>query len=458
MAKNKHNSGDYRPVITGNTVKFPSIPHDEEYEDYIAAYLLAAGYHVERKLIKREEKVDVLEIDIVSTNYTKGGRHVFEIKSGGWGITDLHKMYGWKNLYCPLHSALVFLKNLDSGEQAAQMVASKYEIDLIDGSDASLKMLALRYPAINGKYVNGLITLNRLAFLVERAIEKEIGRHKKANPDKTSYSALSDFYREVRNYSFFQPSPITRASHLIEVFRKNRNFTARLSNMTGDGTLPGDIDLKIPRAIFSRLFFTCQNPDVLYGSLLAELMCRMTVLKSVVDHLLLNDAGSADGGKYSFIQHFEEAVVDNGLGGGLYELSRHPSLDCYPHFWQIFIYVFGGFIVEEYEEEEYSALSEMTGIPVGEIPHALGAFDILFAHSESWFITDSNSGIRMMKLFPVPFRGVGVLLRSKLFCEPQGLTITQKYKNWYALNDLRKWASLSFKYIETIVPRIPAAP
>lgn len=114
--------------------------------------------------------------------------------------------------------------------------------------------------------------------------------------------------------------------------------------------------------------------------------------------------------------------------------------------------------MEEYEEEEYSALSEITGIPVGEIPHALAAFDILFAHSESWFITDRNSRIRMIKLFPVPFRGMGVLLRSKLFCEPQGLTIRQKYKDWYAFNDMKKWLTLSFKYIETIVLRIPAAP
>lgn len=443
-------------MLAGNLLKLPSKPHDQEYEDFIASYLLAAGYHVERKLIKREKKIDVLELDIVTTNYFGKSKNVFEIKSGGWGLSDLHKMFGWRNFYCNLHSTLVYLKGLESGMTAANAVATNYDIELVDDTDATLSALKLCYPPLVGKYNSSLLAIIRFSFLVERAMEQEISNFKKYNRDKPAYTALSEFYHNVRNYSFFQPSPITRASNLIDLFRANRNITGRLANINADGTLPDDIDLRIPSDRFRQLFYQCQTQDILYVSLLAELSCRMTVLKSVVDHIILGKS-TPMGGTQDFMQRLEEAIVNKDLNAALSELSGHKYVAKYPHFWQIFIYVFGGFIMKEFKGEEYEKLSEMTDIPVEEINNALSAFDILFPHAESWMIYDRNSQIRMMKLFPVPLRGPGVIARKMLFCDSRNIPFNSRYSNWYALNDFKKWLNLSFKYIESIVQRIPLA-
>jgi hypothetical protein len=49
---------------------------------------------------------------------------------------------------------------------------------------------------------------------------------------------------------------------------------------------------------------------------------------------------------------------------GFKQIGTHEYFYLYPIFWQSFFWLFGGFILKDYEKEDYEALSRATGIPV----------------------------------------------------------------------------------------------
>lgn len=445
------------PVARGGSVYLPQKPHNDDYEDFIAAYLVSAGYHIERKLIKNVEKVEALEIDIVTTDYRNGNKNVFEVKSGGWGITDIHKLVGWKT-FCPFHSSIVYLDSKDNNIDGMMAIANMQGIELIDDTDLSNPLFFLKraYPPLISAHDMRNMAFFRYAFLIDRALEKEINDHKKQDKAHEGYAALRSYWMQVRNYSFFEPTPAKRSMALVDAFHKYRNMTARLANIGADGRLPDfDADMAIPDSVFKRLNYSPVNPDVLYGAMMVEWSHRLAILKSVVDHIV-ERANVADPVR-EFIDKLEESIVDSHLHGAIFTLSKHVCLTQYPHFWQVFIYQFGGFIIETYREEEFNLLSSLTGLPVSEIENALGVMDILFplATGGSWCYENSKSHIRMLHHFPVPMRGTGVHVRYSLLCNKDMSVFNSKYgtsATWAIGKDMRCWASLSYKYIESLNP------
>ena len=44
------------------------------------------------------------------------------------------------------------------------------------------------------------------------------------------------------------------------------------------------------------------------------------------------------------------------------------------------MWIFGGFILKDYEEKEYEFLSNKSGIPASEIPNAFDAYEIIMVN------------------------------------------------------------------------------
>ena len=89
----------------------------------------------------------------------------------------------------------------------------------------------------------------------------------------------------------------------------------------------------------------------------------------------------------------------------------HSYFNKYPVFWQWFIYAFGGFILLDLQEDEYKLISRKTGIPINEIDNAFKAYECLFPIENGWFEEIPNTNIKTLKLFSVPFMGVGANFR-----------------------------------------------
>ena len=154
------------------------------------------------------------------------------------------------------------------------------------------------------------------------------------------------------------------------------------------------------------------------------------------------------------INTLKNSSLPNNIKTGIDLLkSDHKYYYLYPHFWQIFIYVFGGFILKEKEKEEYKMLSILTNIPPKEIPKALQAFDVLFPlKNKSWLYT-TNSNITILQFMPRQLSGVGANFR--MFIHKEGdkhvtyedLGKYYEFKSQYTLDDLIKYNNLLVEYL-----------
>lgn len=77
-------------------IVLPDFPDGTEFEELVAAHYQCNGFYVDRNIIEREEK-EVLELDVVTTAYTSEIPEItlVEVKSGGWGFSDIFKVAGW---------------------------------------------------------------------------------------------------------------------------------------------------------------------------------------------------------------------------------------------------------------------------------------------------------------------------------------------------------------------------
>jgi hypothetical protein len=136
---------------------------------------------------------------------------------------------------------------------------------------------------------------------------------------------------------------------------------------------------------------------------------------------------------------------------GLDSISKDNYFHLYPIFWQWFTWVFGGFILLDYKEAEYDLLSKKTSIPIDEIDNAFSSYGKLFPQSRGWFMTFSNSNIRMLKMFPMPYAGIGANYRRFKYTANQKFE-ELKLTGTHTANDLIRWNNLVVEVLRSDIP------
>ncbi|WP_457751883.1 hypothetical protein [Thermococcus sp.] len=153
------------------------------------------------------------------------------------------------------------------------------------------------------------------------------------------------------------------------------------------------------------------------------------ILKSAVDYILYR--------RYRLLDKIESRKFSISIKGfkldfdtwewvplsfrkALKEISDDEYLHRYPVFWQWFLWLFGGFIIESARDLEFEMLSKKTGIPLDKIPRALEVYELLFPLKDggSWFLKIpgySSGNISLLKFFSVPFMGLGAFYRVYLY-------------------------------------------
>ena len=247
---------------------------------------------------------------------------------------------------------------------------------------------------------------------------------------------------------FFIADPHKRLHKVFKSFIEHRNLTRRIDTYLNGGDIDDIENASLSKSSFSRLYYEVEpQKDRLHVSLYSELICRLTVLKLCIEEIIKCD--NLD----EFIQWFEKtSLPSSNIKYGIDELKKHSYYYLYPHFWQIFIYVFGGFILMSKKDEEYVLLSELTGIPVEEIDSALSAFDILFPIPDSsWLIDKPNTCIRILQFMPLPISGIGANFRRFIYSEGQEEKSSYDYLGTllprdYTCSDLIKFNNLTVAY------------
>ena len=437
------------------SVSLPDLPKEEEFEDYISALFQSSGYYIERNIIERDVE-DVLELDIVITDYGSFPPKIklLEVKSGKWGFRDMFKVKGWMD-YCNIPKGMLIANKKKNYVNIFKKRARKLNIDLIiiPNLEKSKKILPGIVYVENSENID--IPLWRFSYWVERNLLKCLNHKKKSCPGLKRFKALEDYYFELNNGIFFTENIIERICKLYSTFQKFPLISAKCGNELIGNPFNGECNT-LPEKIYDETYYKCDYNDIQISTFV-EHRARVAILKSAIDYKLYKKAGDENRTKDKIIDvleiagiTFETKLLDllpKSFKEGLDTLSKHEYFQRYPVFWQWFMWVFGGFILKDYEEQEYEILSKKTGIPVEEIPNALDSYQLLFPHEGGWFRDLSpNSNIKIMKVFPVPFMGIGANYRIACYTESENfkdLELTGAHTS----DDLAKWNNLTIKVL-----------
>lgn len=431
---------------TDTKLSLKPIPRDECYEDFVAAQLNAGGYYLERNVVLRD-KTEVLELDIVSNKFYEADvdKSLIEVKSGGWGFPEIFKVKGWMD-FLGLPKASFIVQKENGSMDKYREVSDQLNVSLIvtpehegklDESEIC-KVYDIKKHEKNGEIVASL----RFAFALERRMIKVLHDTAKSVHDKKGYAVLKDYLFEINSNSFFIADSKARAQSIFNAYADHKNITAKIDHER-NGENYDDIsdDVSITYDTFRHLFYECDASSILYSSLYVEWLQRMSMLKCCVEEIQ----------KPIESKLFDFTKLPDKLEERMKELESHTYYYLYPYFWQVFIFLFGGFILNDKKDDEYQLLSEITNIPVEEIPNAFSALDTLFPFGDDkkWLYDIQNASMSVLQLFPIPLCGIGANFRRLIYAKDK---VYPDLKNVltgkYTYENLIKWNQLGYKMLQ----------
>ena len=353
--------------------------------------------------------------------------------------------------YLNIHKGLLIASKEKSNVDFFKQKAKVLNIDVVVIPDLNTSKEKLSDFITSQTIENADILTWRFSYWVERNLLKCLNHKKKKHSDEKRFEVLEDYYFEVNNDIFFVENIVQKVDKLYSTFQK----FPRISAKCGNELIGGDFDDEcntLPNQIYEDTYYKCCYNDIQISTFI-EHNARLAILKNIIDYKLYKEAEvknkTEDISKISGLD-FEITLLDllpSSFKEGLDAISKHKYFHKYPAFWQWFMWIFGGFILKDYKEKEYEILSKKTGIPIEEIPNALESYQLLFPTNDGWFMDlPSDSNIKIMKMFPVPFMGVGANYRRLLYTE------SRKFKDleltgMHTLNDLSKWNDLTVEVL-----------
>ncbi len=431
-----------------SAIELVKIPRDEDYEDYLCAYLQAGGLYVEKKIIHREVE-ELLELDILTTNFQNDSAEnlLIEIKSGDWGFGDIFKIRGWLT-YLNYKNGCFIVQKTRPSISYFRNKSKELSIELIDNSDLTKTKDVLNHLLLIQPEEAEIETI-RFSFLMERKMLKELKSLKKenlkSNKQVKCYYALDDYLFKINSGSFFSRDPIRRINKLFESYVKYKNITAKICHEINGGDFNDEV-IELGNSCYRDTFYEAKE-GVLQISLYVEHVARITILKCVIEHLIDKLKGNYDNS--DFINELNYLILPKSIKEGLDLIIKDKYFHLYPRFWQYFTYVFGGFILTDIKEKEFELLSKKTGIPIEEIPNAFDSFNKLFPRNGGWFFKFPNSEIEWHNFFPIAFSGVGANYRKMVYTDDETYdSLSTKLTQNMTMNDLLKWNNLGYRILK----------
>lgn len=363
----------------------PTSPH--ELEDYVAALFQSAGFFVEKN-ITESDPTDVLELDIVATDYAHDipESSIAEAKSGGWGFNDIFKVAGWMR-YLGLRRGAFFVSKHMQGRDPA-WVASKVEpmgLKFIHLGDFSQVVAAFESTGLGSISEPAEIHFWRWSHHIERKVTGELRPYLKGDPPSPAALAVRKYHRLVNDGIFFLSDIRERIAALYEAYQEHPRLSVgcalELEGKTFDPT--ADYGGKL----ITEAMREGKHP-LLQASFYVEHRARLAILQSAIDLACHHPdivsqlhRRSPEGFKYLVLPQLPHSFRE-----GLEWLCAQPTFKRYALLWQVLLWGCGGFYLEDRQDDEYGWLSDRTRVPVGEIPVALMAFDKFFP-AGAWLTT-----------------------------------------------------------------------
>jgi hypothetical protein len=428
------------------------MPKGGEFEEFVSSFLQQPGRYVERQLHEKEQH-DVLELDIVLTDYLGNDfkTHIVEVKSGSWGCTDLFKLCGQMR-YLKVESGHVVALGNDAGAEPDFMrsVAEKLGIDIQwvpAYSEAGKALEPLMPQGWTGE--PGVSELWRYSYWLDRCLARRLNDLARSTSRRGPQEARA--IQADLQTNLFSRDLLCRTTGLYDTYKKARHLSARWTHEEHGSDFDHPPSEQIPPAAFKATYYDeVERPHDLDVAAWLEHRMRMAVLKNAVDSLAGRNAASAPGeprvtadGRTTPLRNALPRTFQTGVDA----LVNRRWVHLYPVLWQWFMWLCGGVILLDHESEQYSWLSDRTGMPCDVIPEALSAFDLLFPTQRGWLRSQGpNSRVKVMALMPVPFLGIGANLCRLLFAE-DGEFASLRTSGNFTQRDLLRWNNNLCEYL-----------
>lgn len=394
--------------MSRRVVKLPDIPGaGEELEDYVAALFQASGHFVEKQLVE-SDPADLLELDIVSTDYTheEAVRQLIEVKGGGWGYTDLFKVVGLMQ-YLKIDRGAFFVTKWDKRETAPSRM-EPLGLDVVCFKDFKVAPEHFTHKGFGTFVEPELIELWQHSYGVERRFIKLLHQRSRKKGEEGAKAAKT-YHRQINNGTFFARAPEESLAMLYEAYSEHPKLTGGYAHELDGGAFdPQSVN---PNSASYTAMLKGEFPELQACSYL-EHRARLSILKSAVDYALAHpdgapELGMSEDGKTWFFEGLTYHALPATFHSGMAWLRERPNFRRYATFWQQLLWGWGGFYLDDREQQEFEWMSRYSGIPDDEIPVALEAFDRFFPIPGGWFVTAGRTDVRMVKMVPWIFQGIG---------------------------------------------------
>jgi len=393
-------------------IELPDIPSQPtELEDAAAALFQTSGHFVERNVVEKDAN-EILEMDAVATSYDGDTPTsvIAEAKSGDWGYADIFKLYGWMR-YLDIPRGALFVRKMPEGKELAKVRekigALGMTVIQLDSPDLAARFVEVGFPPCCNSTA---IEVWRFAYAAQRTLIAFVRQCKKAAPDHEGPATVLRYHQLINNEIFFERDLRVRLSRLYAAFMEHPKMSLGVAlEMDGDAFDCNADDQKNARISEAMRY---GSHDLIQASFYIEHRARLAILKIATDLCLFDTPPKAvlkSGGKVVLTQH---DFLPATFRAGLRELKAHKYFKRYPIFWQVFLWGFGGFYLNDRKEQEFQWLAEQTGVPAEEIPNALKAFDVLFPMGNSWLTALPYSECVIVKMVPTALQGLGAYHRE----------------------------------------------
>ena len=412
----------------------PESPH--ELEDYVAALFQSAGFFVEKNIIERDSHTEILELDVVATNYDKDIPFsvLAEVKSGKWGFPDIFKLIGWMK-YLQIPQGAFFVSESEKEPAFVERKVTPLNVKFVyldDFAESTKRFTKAGFPTVSDPL---LLKVWRYAYLIERRLIDRLRIHKNACSLCEGPSTAMRYHNLINNGIFFANDIRDCLNQLYDAYGKHPKLSLGLA-LEMDGR-KFDPNRRYTESTHFREAMLDGMHDPVQACFYLEHRARLSILKAAIDWVCLSEQGGAPAIPGVGSNMASDWFLPLSFRDGLDRIKHDPYFKRYALFWQVFLWGFGGFYLEDRKDTEFGWLAEQTGIPVEEIPRALQVFDVLFPlPNDSWLKQAGPTRCTIVKLVPGAFRGLGV--NHRFWRYGYDTVYDFGYKD-YTVNDIMKW-------------------
>lgn len=412
----------------------PKSPH--ELEDYVAALFQSAGYFVEKNIIERDSHAEILELDAVATSYNEAIPFsvLVEAKSGDWHFADMFKIVGWMQYLHITQSAFFVSKSEKDPALVMQKVTplGMNFICLDNFANSTVQFREVGFPEIRDSLS---LKVWRYAYWIERKLIDVLRDYKKQCPLYEGPATAISYHNLINNSLFFENDIHERLIKLYNAYEEHPRLSCGVAlEMNGERFDPNGNCTGSDH--FNEAVLHGEH-DPLQACFYLEHRARLSILKAAIDWVCLGEeslARATPGSESTKASHW---LLPSSFRNGLNSIKNNSYFKRYALFWQVFLWGFGGFYLEDRRDTEFKWLAEQTGIPVEEIPKALRVFDVLFPlPSGSWVTQAGPTHCRIVRLVPAAFRGLGA--NHRFWRYGYDSVYNFGYKD-YTVKDIMRW-------------------